>query len=105
MLNMSDYPSKVLFQEILGSGGGVVTNSVICSCRALSFMSLAIGYCVLTFLVFFKHSFYNLNSFNALHFSNLCFVPFFFQVRCTYIVETRVWVTEFTILNSTCVQT
>uniref|UniRef100_G3V6M1 Cystatin 12 n=3 Tax=Rattus norvegicus TaxID=10116 RepID=G3V6M1_RAT len=27
------------------------------------------------------------------------------KVRCTYIVETRVWVTEFTILNSTCVQT
>ncbi|XP_032758267.1 cystatin-12 [Rattus rattus] len=27
------------------------------------------------------------------------------KVRCTYIVETRVWLTEFTILNSTCVQT
>ncbi|EDL28544.1 cystatin-12 precursor [Mus musculus] len=27
------------------------------------------------------------------------------KVRCTYIVETEAWVTKFTILNSTCVQT
>ncbi|XP_021050788.2 cystatin-12 [Mus pahari] len=27
------------------------------------------------------------------------------KVRCTYIVKTEAWVTKFTILNSTCVQT
>lgn len=68
-------------------------------------MNLAIGYCILTFLAFLKLSFYYLDGFNTLHFSNLCFLTFFFQVRCTYIVETEAWVTKFTILNSTCVQT
>lgn len=100
-------PARCLFKRSWAQVGGVVATYVIVLIElwALSFMNLAIGYCILTFLAFLKLSFYYLDGFNTLHFSNLCFLTFFFQVRCTYIVETEAWVTKFTILNSTCVQT